>query len=98
MFMNADKIFILYNYSLKSCEYVVKSAARIQPNKVYFVRTQCNNFNSRQAKTLDQEITTDMETLKSWKISYEKKIYATEMKEESYRDNEEVIRLLMEAN
>ena len=52
MFKSADKIFILYDYSLKSCENVVKSVAGNKFKNVYFIRTKCDNFDARQARTL----------------------------------------------
>jgi hypothetical protein len=87
MFESADKIFILYDYSLKSCENVVKSAARIKRNNVYFIRTKCDNFDARQARTLEQELEVDRKTLKSWMIEYGRKIYVTAMNLDSFGDN-----------
>ncbi len=98
MFKSADKIFILYDYSLKSCENVVKSVAGNKFKNVYFIRTKCDNFDARQARTLQQELEVDRETLKSWRIEYERKIYVTAMHLDSFGDNHQVTKMLLEVD
>lgn len=53
-FHSADRIFILYPDSLKSCKDMVRVLAKIKPSNTYLIRSQCDRWEKGMNKTIVQ--------------------------------------------
>lgn len=53
-FHTADRIFILYPDSLKSCKEMIEVLYKVKPSNTFLVRTQCDRCDSNQSKTIEQ--------------------------------------------
>lgn len=75
-FLDYDKIFVLFEASLKGIEAFVRLAAS-QNKDLVFIRTKCDRFDDKQFKTLEQEMESDRTLLQSWGIRNIKLFSAT---------------------
>lgn len=58
-FAGCHKIFILYKDSPKRCDKIIQVLNAIKPGQLILIRTQCDNWDETQNKTLEQERQTD---------------------------------------
>lgn len=92
-FHTADKIFILYPDSLKSCKQICLVLGKIKPNDTYAVRTKCDSWDSSHAKTIQQQLEVDKGLIKQWGLTMP--VLATSSKKDlDFYDNSKFVNLL----
>ena len=69
---------------------------KLQPKNTVLVRTQCDKFREKDAKSLQEELETDMKILEGWKIKFSYPIFATSAEKGlDFMDNGKLRELLM---
>ncbi len=58
-FASMDRIFILYEGSLRASKIIVTVLNKINPNGTYLVRTKCDNWDKSHTRTIDEELAKD---------------------------------------
>lgn len=92
-FHTADRIFILYPDSLKSCREICLVLSKIKPKDTFAVRTQCDKWETGHNKTVEQEVEADKKYLQ--KLGLNMEVLATSAKKDrNFQDNDRFVKLL----